>query len=319
MSKFIKRSSPDKPLMIMMCGLPGSGKSTYAKDIYTIPKIGKPIIHSSDALREEMFGDESTQGDNEKLFNELHRRIKDDLRNGRDVIYDATNIKKKKRIHFLKELSCIECEPICVVMAATYETCVENNLKREREVPEEVIARMRMNWNPPHCNEGFSEIKYVFQPENGKNYSIKAFFDFANKFDQENSHHTLTLGAHCEKAGRYIQANYPDNCDLLIAALLHDNGKLHTKSSLNSKGVYDGDCHYYQHHCVGAYNSMFCLRQEGFSEDSITYIANLIYYHMHPLREWKASGKALKRDMALLGEDLYRDILLLHEADMYAH
>lgn len=319
MSHFVKRMSPDRPLMIMMCGLPGSGKSTYAKDMYTIPKIGKPVIHSSDALRAEMFGDEATQGDNQKLFAELHRRIKDDLRNGLDVIYDATNIKKRTRIQFLKELSQIKCEPICIIMATTYEACVENNLRRERQVPEEVIKRMRMNWNPPHYSEGFSDIKYVFLTDNVNKYSIKSFFDFANNFDQENDRHTLTLGEHCIKAAIYIQEKYPGNFNLLIAALLHDNGKLHTKTRLNTKGIDDGNCHYYQHHCVGAYNSMFCLKHMGLYEDAITYISNLIYYHMHPLREWKQSGKALKRDTALLGEDLYKDILILHEADVYAH
>ena len=49
-----------------------------------------------------------------------------------------------------------------------------------------------------------------------------------------------------------------------MAALLHDQGKIMTKSRINSKGEDDGNCHYYQHHCVGAYNSIFYTINAGF-------------------------------------------------------
>lgn len=148
------RKHSDMPLLIMMCGLPGSGKSRYAESIYVAtPTIAKPVIHSSDKLRAELFGDEATQKSNNKLFAELHRRIKNDLINGKDVIYDATNIKKKKRIHFLKELHTIRCFPVCVVMATEYKACLFNNSKRKRVVPDDVIKRMQCNWTPPHYNE----------------------------------------------------------------------------------------------------------------------------------------------------------------------
>ena len=92
----LKRLEANVPLMAMLIGLPGSGKSTLAESITTSGdnEEYKPVIHSSDGLRKELFGDEATQGDNNKLFTELHRRIKADLIAGKDVIYDATNISK---------------------------------------------------------------------------------------------------------------------------------------------------------------------------------------------------------------------------------
>ena len=42
------------PKFIMMCGLVASGKSTKAKEL---AKEYNATIYSSDALREEMFGD----------------------------------------------------------------------------------------------------------------------------------------------------------------------------------------------------------------------------------------------------------------------
>ena len=321
----LKRLEANVPLMAMLIGLPGSGKSTLAESITTSRdnEEYKPVIHSSDGLRKELFGDEATQGDNNKLFTELHRRIKADLIAGKDVIYDATNISKKLRIQFLNELKNISCTPICLCMMTSYETCLENNEKRDRKVPVEVIKRMQMNWQPPHYSEGFKEIKYIFSnldDEYKEKFTIGDFFKVANEFDQENSHHALTLGDHCTKAATYIQEHCPDNFHLLIATMLHDNGKLHTKTRTNARGIEDGNCHYYQHHSVGAYNITFYLHYaKQFTEEDITYISNLIFYHMHPYCQWKQSEKALNKDKRLLGDKLFNDIMLLHDADLYAH
>ena len=318
--------------MIMMVGLPGSGKSTFAKEIRVRKYISDdlyipscPFIHSSDAIRKELYGDESIQDDPQKVFSELHRRIKTDLGNGFDVVYDATNISKKRRIAFLSELKNIRCCPVCVVMAVPFSICMARNSKRERNVPADVLSRMLRNYEPPHYSEGFRYIHYDFSAisadDDGGIHTIDNYFKRANPFDQENGHHSLTLGEHSTKAAEYIQMHDPDNFNLLIASMLHDNGKLYTKTRRNSRGEDDGNCHYYQHHCVGAYYSMFYLISDDnkFSENDITYITNLIYYHMHPYRQWHDSERVKKRDYNLLGRRIFKDIMLLHEADVNAH
>ena len=315
------------PTMIMLCGLPGSGKSTFANEIKKANSQFPISIHSSDALRQELYGDASQQGDNGKLFEELHRRIREDLKAGRNIIYDATNIKSKERVSFLNGLDKIQCHKVCIVLATEYDACVRNNHQRMRQVPDEVIRRMYLNFTPPHYGEGFDQILYRFRylSSDGQNthtrpdyYTIGRFFEIANDFDQENSHHTLTLGGHCTKCGEYIQQHAPDNYNLLVAALLHDVGKLYTKTRRNIRGKYDRECHYYQHHCCGAYESMFYLDDGIFTEKDICYISTMIYYHMHPYCSWKQSEKAKKKDENLLGEWFF-DVLLLHDADDAAH
>lgn len=311
------------PTLFMLVGIPGSGKSKIAAEI--VKSIDEPVvIHSSDALRKELFGDEAIQGDNNnKLFTELHRRIRVDLSAGKNVIYDATNINKRKRIDFLMTLKNITCNPVCLCVMTPYENCIENNKERDRKVPVEVIKRMLMNWQPPHYSEGFKKINYIFanlDDRQKEKYTLGSFFDVADKFNQENHHHALTLGDHCTRAATYIQEHCSDNLLLLIAAMLHDNGKLYTKTTTNAKGVEEGDCHYYQHHSYGAYECLFYLNSAGqFAEQGMTYIANLIYYHMHPYIQWKQSEKALNKDKKLLGDRLFNDIMLLHDADLYAH
>ena len=59
-----RRLEANVPLMIMLAGLPGSGKSTVAESIHTSGdnEKYKPVIHSSDGLRKELFGDEAVAG-----------------------------------------------------------------------------------------------------------------------------------------------------------------------------------------------------------------------------------------------------------------
>lgn len=96
----------NRPIFTMLCGLPGSGKSTYAKKL---SQETKSIVCSSDAIREELCGDENLQENNEDVFKILHKRIKENLKIGNNVVYDATNINSKRRRAFLSELKRIEC------------------------------------------------------------------------------------------------------------------------------------------------------------------------------------------------------------------
>lgn len=312
------------PFLIMMMGLPGAGKSTYAKNIILVD--GKPKIHSSDKLREELYGNEDTQEHNNDLFVELHRRIKEDLRNGIDVIYDATNINKKRRKAFLAELKNIPCHHVCVLVMTPYDRCIQLNNSRKRKVPEDVIKRMVMNWQPPEYSEGWDNIIFVFNKDKDEPKSIwdlRTLFEGdcgIDNFPQENKHHQLTLGEHCRKTADYIIENHGD-VRLQMAALLHDEGKILTKSKskLNLNGEDDGDYHYYQHHCVGAYDSMFYTEYMGFDKDDMIYISNLIYYHMHPYMSWNQSKSAERRAEIQMGENMFKDIMLLHEADLAAH
>ena len=56
----------NKPTLWIMCGLSGSGKSTIATQIAN--ENPNTIIVSSDAIREELTGNENDQSKNEDVF-----------------------------------------------------------------------------------------------------------------------------------------------------------------------------------------------------------------------------------------------------------
>lgn len=313
-------------VLLMLIGLPGSGKSSLAKELCQSGKIPKnTVILSSDELRKELYGDEENQAHNAELFDELHKRIRKNLESGVSVIYDATNIDKKRRVAYLNSISHIPCVKIAMAVMTPYDVCVKRNQMRDRKVPEYAIRRMLMNWTPPHIHEGFDYVYFNYDHsgiEGVEQYSMLRMSMHPGGFfglDHENKHHADTVGVHCFNAMMHLYFANPQHKILQIAAMLHDIGKPFTKTKLNKKGVFDGDYHYYQHHCVGAYESLFYVRDLALTDNERADISNLIYYHMHPYMSWKQSEKAERRDANLIGEQMYNEVMMLHEADVASH
>lgn len=309
----------DKPIFWMCVGLPCSGKSTISK---SLAEKYNAMVFSSDELRVEMFGDVNDQLHNQEVFNELHRRIKECLREGRNAVYDSCNISYKRRISFLSELKNIPCEKICILMATPFDVCLKRNSVRERKVPEYVIDRMYRNFDVPWYYEGWDEIEIEYA--DGTENFHGSPYDFIERtmcFDQENSHHDLTLGEHCAKTTTYVnqclenQLGANSSIELRYAAMLHDNGKPYTKTFVNGKGEVTEQAHYYNHERVGSYDSLFyempCNK---------LYVATLIRWHMQAYFNRKENEEKLNNKYKKLwGEDLYNAIMLLHKADIAAH
>lgn len=307
----------DIPVFVMMVGLPASGKSTKAQEL---AKEYNAIIFSSDALRRELYGDESIQGDNTKLFNTLHQQIKTYLKNGYSAILDATNISYKKRMAFLAELKNIPCKKICVLMATPYEECLKRNAERERKVPEHVIERMYRSIDVPWYYEGWNDIQVEYgEYENYFGWPWD-WIARAENYNQHNSHHALTLGEHCRQTRRNVikidaERRPITSTEMLYAALLHDEGKMFTQTFKNSKGEVTEQAHYYNHEHCSCYDSLFyevsCCH---------LYVATLIRWHMQPYFWEKDNNEKLhSKYRNLWGECLYKDVMTLHQADKEAH
>ena len=97
-----------KPLFIMLVGVAGSGKSTYAKERQR--ESCRCTILSSDSIREELYGDESIQRDPAKVFQIMERRALEAARIGMSVVYDATNFSSRRRKHMVKQMNAQGCD-----------------------------------------------------------------------------------------------------------------------------------------------------------------------------------------------------------------
>lgn len=95
---------------------PGSGKSFWA-DKMLLQGIH---VHASDAIRAELLHDENCQDNKQMIFQELGRRVMADLNQGQSCIYDATNISRRKRAGFLKNVPMKSAYDYCVLNGYSY-------------------------------------------------------------------------------------------------------------------------------------------------------------------------------------------------------
>lgn len=306
---------------IMMCGLPASGKSTFGKELAI---QNNAIYISSDEIRKEILKDENDQSDNVAVFEEMLKRTNLALQDKKNVLYDACNISYKRRIDLLKRLKKYHPYFECYVMYKKYENCIFANSQRNRKVPDYVIKRMIMNFYFPQYFEGWDKIivhnKELLHPDK----TLTELFYGENGLcyiEHENPHHQLSIGNHCIAAYLNCLSNPEANNNIRFAALLHDIGKPFCKEFKDSKGNQIDYAHYYQHHLVSAYEAVpYVFSANRITEDDALKILALITFHMHPYFWKQANNEKMKRKyIALWGEELFNEILILHKADEKAH
>jgi len=289
----------------MLCGLPGSGKSYWARE------KAKPydVIVSSDSIREELYGDASIQEDPSRVFNIMFQRTHAALKAGHTIFYDATNINAKRRINLLKSLKKLipDLHCICVIAATPIDICHERNSERERVVPSYVIDRMLRQFEVPCKAEGWDEIlvHYSYAPNYDMDYYRRSYAQLVEEYgDQGNSHHTLTLQDHCYACGD-VAIMRGSGSDIVRAAYLHDYGKVWTAIRWEKDNY--KELHYPSHANVGAYMALTM----GYN----LHVAQLVGCHMIPYTDERCQATWRAR----LGENLWKEIIELHHYDEAAH
>lgn len=309
----------NKPTLYMYCGLPASGKTTHANRL--AEDIGAKVV-SSDALRAEWYGSEEIQGNPAKIFAEIERRCFNELNEGRSVIMDATNMNAGKRTNFLRKMP-KDINSVCCVMATPFVDCVARDKMRSRSVGEEVIAKMRRNFQMPNYNEGWTEIWVQYGNMNYTDNDER--YDDEMAFDQQNHHHTLTLGEHEDKAFEIaMREGYHDW--VWIATQYHDCGKMFCQT-FNDRGP---DAHYYGHEHISAYEFLTMMGTmadwELGNRERVINIASLITWHMLPYQFHGFSSVKVQEDKvtewcldhgfsSVFAECLWQ----LHVCDLLAH
>jgi len=149
--------------LIVMVGLPGSGKSTFAEKLEK-SRYNYRLV-STDKIR-SMFGNEESQENNYQVFDIAYNKIEHYLNLGYNVIFDATNLRLKYRRKLFKRFN--EFDQVAVFMNTNIEECKKRNNNRPRHVPLEVIENMEKTMIRPTLEEGYSGI-VIIDGENIRN------------------------------------------------------------------------------------------------------------------------------------------------------
>lgn len=293
--------------LTMMIGIPGSGKSYKANEIQ---KETGAVLFCPDDIRSETGLRDGNREDNAKLYSEMHREIINTLMEGKDVIYDATNLNSRKRVAFLETLNKLNVEKKCVLVLRLYEDCIKANKTRDRVVPEEAIKNKLRSFEPPHYGEGWDKITLLYTDKNPN------ILGNPERLIPENMYTPHDSKYHLETIGEHIQMvlNNVDKSDQVMyyAALLHDEGKPFTKEFKNMKGEPTEEAHYYSHEHVSAYNTFFYNIPQEIKLD----VAWLCNNHMK-VHEWRNNpgSKSENRVKRGVDENLFNKLLELGDAD----
>lgn len=270
------------PRLVYLVGLPGSGKSSITEVVKAgFEAAGREVgCISSDSIRKEIYGDENCQDNPSQVFNIMYQRTVQALKDGKNVIYDATNLGRKNRINFLKSIpKNIKFKKDCIIVWATVGTCIKRDAQRSRTVGKEVILKMLKRFETPWYDEGWDKITICRDHDDFYRYE-----DFDLSIEHDNPHHNNTIEQHIKNVVKEVEAltdvNLSDKNILLDIAKHHDLGKPITKVFHNMKGESTEIAHFYNHQNASAY---FCLGIDTLTDDArALYISYLCNMHMEP-------------------------------------
>lgn len=145
-----------------LVGIPGSGKSTWARQL---TRSGNHGLISSDRLREQLYGQAQIQGHWPEIEGLILHQARHHWHQGRGIIYDATNVQRPWRRDILQKFQAIappDLSPkwIAWVLESPVTRCLQRNRWRSRQVPETVIRTMarQLCQELPQPSEGFQLV-----------------------------------------------------------------------------------------------------------------------------------------------------------------
>lgn len=153
------------PELIMLCGIPTSGKSTYVKKLKSMKYWENAVVLSTDDYIEE-YAKRVGQTYNEVFDDvipdatrELELQLNMAKENGKDIIWDQTNLSIKTRKKKLAKLPSYYRRN-AVYFEVPLEDALERNKHREGKfIPESILKRMWHQFEIPTRNEDFDYVE----------------------------------------------------------------------------------------------------------------------------------------------------------------
>ena len=145
-------------------GLPGSGKSTYVKNFIKDKEIE---YLSSDSLRAVYGKSEEDQTVTPLVFGHIKRKVDEFLKDGKNVLVDATSVNRKERSDYIKTAKKYGAKVVAIVFKMDRQGLIDRNKKRGeqggRVVPDWVIDKMLNKFEEPSYDEGIDVMIYVWK------------------------------------------------------------------------------------------------------------------------------------------------------------
>jgi predicted kinase len=151
--------------LIMMCGIPCAGKSTYIRrgtensdvfDEYVILSTDNYIEEYAASVGKtynEVF-DEAIKDATTKMYQDLDLAIQ----RGKSIIWDQTNLSKKSRRQKLKKIPDTYTKTVVILPITLEDALIRNSQRANKFIPRSVLHRMFLQFEMPTEEEGFDVI-----------------------------------------------------------------------------------------------------------------------------------------------------------------
>lgn len=144
-----------RPRLILTVGLPGSGKSTWLR------QLGVNAV-STDALRQLLIDDAANQTIHREVFATARYLVSRRLRLGRPQTYvDATNLTRGERRAWIRLAQLHDAAVEAVWFDVPLDVCKARNRRRPRQLPDDIMDMLAGRLIPPALEEGFTRVHVV--------------------------------------------------------------------------------------------------------------------------------------------------------------
>ncbi|KAK3731058.1 hypothetical protein QZH41_019217 [Actinostola sp. cb2023] len=182
--------------VIMMVGLPGSGKTVWANKYTADHKDMKVNVLGTNTIMDKMKITGLTRQRNyhgrwdqliKQASNVLNKMLKIAEKKNRNYILDQTNVypgaRRKKMASFHGFLR------VAAVIVNTNEVLQERSDRREREegkvVPASAVMEMKANFTLPEVGETFDDVRFIEEDQGSSNRLVQEFRDEGKIFKEQ--------------------------------------------------------------------------------------------------------------------------------------
>ena len=155
------------PEIVMLCGIPCSGKSTYVNKLLTYEYWENSIILSTDNYIEEqakrlgMTYNEVFQDCIDEATRQLEMSFVRAKEEGKRIIWDQTNLSIKTRKKKLTKVPSIYKRTVVWFQVDLEEALKRNGTREGKFIPESILKRMYHQFEVPTLEEGFDFVSCV--------------------------------------------------------------------------------------------------------------------------------------------------------------
>ena len=152
------------PEIVMLCGIPCSGKSTYVNKLLTYEYWENSIILSTDNYIEEqakrlgMTYNEVFQDCIDEATRQLEMSFVGAKEEGKRIIWDQTNLSIKTRKKKLTKVPSIYKRTVVWFQVDLEEALKRNETREGKFIPESILKRMYHQFEVPTLEEGFDFV-----------------------------------------------------------------------------------------------------------------------------------------------------------------